>query len=386
MPTSFKEVISAIPGLTHYYPLTDAYGPNDAAKGLNGVNHGATFDDSGAIFDGKSYVQLPDHDDFSAATTGFLTIVAFLTITNWKGAGASEYIHWLGKGKPGGHEYTFRHYVDGGTGEAATRQGRISFYHFNPEGGLGAGSYFQDAEDKTERVVVGTVDKTNIAIWRDGVQRDTDALSGYSIKPQNTSTQVCLGSRGDSTGFLVGRLRNIVFFNRKLTTAEIKAIYDARSLPVDSTMPPPPVTPLPSVTGKVTIGAASHDLDGINKARGVDELIQYTPSYGPRTQTNPYGAEAAVGPDHKVLAVQASTGNGPIPTGGYVLSGHGESASWLVANAKVGATVQIGDEPVPPPVEPPPNPGAAYIATGLDDVVGKHNALVNKLADKGLLS
>jgi hypothetical protein len=283
MPSTFKEVIAGIPGLTHYYPLTDAYGPNDAGpKGLNGVNHGAVFDDHGAKFDGKSYIQLPDHDDFSAATTGQLTIIVMLTISNWKGAGASEYIHWMGKGRSGAHEYTFRHYVDGGSGEASSRQGRTSFYHFNPAGGLGAGSYFQDSEETVERVIGGMVNRTNIAIWKNGVARDTDALSGYSIVPKNTGTPVCIGSRGDSTGFLVGRIRNVVFFNRQLNATEMKTIYDARDLPV---------------------GGVS------------------TPTTPPTTPTEP----------------------------------------------------------------PKPNPGAAYVATGLDDVVLKHNALVNKLADKGAL-
>lgn len=272
--SSFKDLVTHIPGLTHYYPLTDAYGPNDAVGSLDGSNHGAVFTNDGAAFNGKSYIEVPDNNAFSAATTGYLTIVVFLTITNWKGAGASEYVHWMGKGRSGAHEWTFRHYVDGGSGEAATRQGRVSFYHFNPQGGLGAGSYFQDAEQTVERVIVATVDPKNVSIWKDGVQRDTDALSGYGIKPQNTTTAVCIGSRGDSTGFLVGKIRNVCFFNRQLTSTEIKAIYNGRNLPVDDTTPVPP---------------------------------------------------------------------------------------------------------------PKPNPGDSYISTGLDDIVGKHNALVNKLADKGVL-
>jgi hypothetical protein len=156
----------------------------------------------------------------------------------------------------------------------------VSFYHFNPAGGLGAGSYFQDSMQTTEMVISGMVNKTNVAMWKDGVMRDTDALSGYSIVPKNTGSSVCLGSRGDSTGFLIGRLRNVCFFNRQLTAAEEKLIYDSRNLPVDVTA-----------------------------------------------------------------------------------------------------------APTPPPVDPKPpiNPGAPYIATGLDDIVGKHNALVNKLADGGQL-
>lgn len=277
---SFKEAVASIPGLTHYYPLNGAYGTNDAGpKDLNGVNHGAVFTNHEAVFDGKSYIELPDHNDFSAATTGQLSIVVFLAITNWKGAGATEYVHWMGKGKSGAHEWTFRHYVDGSTaGEAPQRQGRTSFYHFNPSGGLGAGSFFQDSEDTIERMIVATVDRTNVAIWKNAVMRDTDALSGYSIVPQNTASSVCIGSRGDNTGFLIGKVRNVCFYNRKLTQAEITTLYNARDLPVDST-----TTPTPSPT-------------------------------------------------------------------------------------------------------PPSNPGAPFIATGLDDVVGKHNALVNKLADKGVLN
>jgi hypothetical protein len=282
MASTFKELINGIPGLTHWYPLTDQYGVDDAGpKDLTGINHGATFGANGATFNGKSYIELPDHDDFSAATTGSLTIVAMLTISSWKGAGASEYVHWMGKGKSGAHEWTFRHYVDGGSGEAPQRQGRVSFYHFNPAGGLGAGSYFQDTEGTTEFVVTGVVNRTNIGIYKNGVPRDTDALSGYSIVPKNTGTAVCLGSRGDSTGFLVGRLRNVCFFNRQLSNAEIKTIFDNRDLPVGT----------------------------------------------PQSPTSP-----------------------------------------------------------PPVTEPKPNPGAPYITTDTSDVALKHNALVNKLADKGLLS
>lgn len=278
MANSFKELLAGIPGLTHYYPLTDKYGVNDEGpKDLTGVNHGAVFDDHGAVFNGKAYIELPDHDDFSASTTGGITVVAMLAITNWKGAGASEYIHWMGKGKSGAHEWTFRHYVQGGSGEAPSRQGRVSFYAFNPEGGLGAGSYFQDSMTSTEFVVSGAIDRTNTYMFKNGVQRDSDALSGYNIHPQNTGTAVCIGSRGDNTGFLIGRIRNVCFFNRKLSTAEELAIYNGRDLPVDSAVTPP--------------------------------------------------------------------------------------------------------EPPKPPV----NPGAPYIATGLDDIVGKHNALVNRLADKGVL-
>lgn len=270
MADSFKQLLAGIPGLTHYYPLTDKYGLDDAGpKDLVGTNHGVTFDDHGAIFDGKSYIDLGDHDDFSAATTGGVTIVASLTISNWKGAGASEYIHWMGKGGSGTQEWTFRHYVQGGTGEAPSRQGRVSFYAFNPAGGLGAGSYFQDSMNSTEFVVSGAIDKTNTYMFKNGVQRDSDALSGYNIVPKNTSSHVCVGSRGDSTGFLIGRIRNLCFFNRKLSPAEELALYNGRDLPVDAatspTPTPPPTNPPPN-PGAPFVATGLDDIVGKHNA------------------------------------------------------------------------------------------------------------------------
>ena len=140
------------------------------------------------------------------ATKGGLTVLVDLTISDWHGKGASEYIHWMGKGVSGAHEWTFRHYVQGGSGEASSRQGRVSFYHFNPAGGLGAGSYFQDAMNGSERVIEATADMKQVQMIKDGTLRDTDRLSGYNITPKNTTTPVRIGSRGDSTGFLVGKI------------------------------------------------------------------------------------------------------------------------------------------------------------------------------------
>jgi hypothetical protein len=342
---TFQDVITKIPGLKHYYPLsTDA---KDVVGTAHGVNHGATFGKDGATFDGKSYIELPDNDDFSAATTGELTILVFATITNWKGAGASEYIHWMGKGVAGAHEYTFRHYVLNGTGEASSRQGRVSFYHFNPAGGLGAGSYVQDPMGSDERMVTGEVDKSNIYMFKNAVLKDTDALSGYSIKPVNTKTPVRLGTRDMSTGYLIGKLRRVAFFNRKLTAAELKTLWDARALEdgggsTPSPPPPPPVDPPPPVplpVGMVSIGSAQFHLAGVNMARETDALVRYTRAGGTTTGTNEYGFEATVSAAGKVTKVANGVGNAAVTKSGSVLSGHGKARAWLLANAKVGSVV-----------------------------------------------
>jgi len=146
------------------------------------------------------------------------------------GRGASEYVHWAGKGRSGGHEWAFRHYVKGGSGEAPSRRGRCSFYHFNPSGGRGAGSYFQDSSLPTsERVFVARCNMSTISLACNGQIRDSDPLRGNRIVPQNTSTPVRLGTRGDGTGFLVGRIRRVAFYNRVLSAGEISRIYSARN-------------------------------------------------------------------------------------------------------------------------------------------------------------
>jgi hypothetical protein len=186
-----------------------------------------TFLTEGAKFTGSGYIELPDHNDFSVATKGGFTVFVDLKVNDWRGAGASEYVHWMGKGVPGAHEWSFRHYVLNGTGEAPSRQGRTSFYHFNPAGGLGAGSYYQDPMDNVAHTVAATADMRQVQMFKDGRLRDADALSGYNITPRNTSTPVRIGTRGDNTGYLVGQVRRVAFFDRVLTPTEVQRLATA---------------------------------------------------------------------------------------------------------------------------------------------------------------
>jgi hypothetical protein len=81
--------------------------------------------------------------------------------------------------------------------------------------------------DTSEHVVEATGDMKQVQMIKDGVLRDTDALSGYSVVPKNTTTPVRIGSRGDNTGFLVGKIRRVAFFNRVLTPAETSRLAAA---------------------------------------------------------------------------------------------------------------------------------------------------------------
>ena len=94
-----------------------------------------------------SYVEIAGIADYSLATTGELSVAAWirpdtLNFPRWEKTG---YVHWLGKGVGAGQqEWTFRMYNRDDTTEHPPRPNRISFYVFNPEGGLGVGSFFQD--------------------------------------------------------------------------------------------------------------------------------------------------------------------------------------------------------------------------------------------------
>ncbi len=81
-------------------------------------------------------------------------------------------------------------------------------------------------------------------------------------------------------------------------------------------------------TGTVTI-------NGVNRERGVDEIVFYRPSNGATTRTNAFGTEVIVS-DDIVQQVADGRGNSPIPPAGYVLSGHGRSRAALVAAFKLG--------------------------------------------------
>lgn len=119
----------------------------------------------------------------------------------------------------------------------------------------------------------------------------------------------------------------------------------ATSTPKPATTPPPTQTPAPAPTKNVTVGSQSRLVDGVNTARGTNQLILYTRTGSQTaTPTNVYGAEVVV-VGSRVTSVSdrlvTNAGPTPIPDGGSVLSGHGVAREWLIANAKVGATVTL---------------------------------------------
>lgn len=101
----------------------------------------------------------------------------------------------------------------------------------------------------------------------------------------------------------------------------------------------------------VTIRGLTRPVDRVDAYRAADQLVRYTPAFGASTGTNPYGFEAAV-VNGVVTKVQDGVGAMAIPAGGYVLSGHGTSRTWLRANAVLGAPVTLSGTAPPPTVAP----------------------------------
>lgn len=84
-------------------------------------------------------------------------------------------------------------------------------------------------------------------------------------------------------------------------------------------------------------------INGINKGRGADELILYVGKAS--TGTNKWGAEAILNADMTVASIgKYGVGNTAIPEGKLVLSGHGNAATWLLANLHIGKKVKLNIE------------------------------------------
>jgi hypothetical protein len=101
---------------------------------------------------------------------------------------------------------------------------------FNPGGGLGIGSHFQDQlQPGTWIHVVGMADSQRTFIYRDGVQRDTDAYAG-SITPEAGTAPLRIGTR-DFNSFFEGEIREVRLWNRILTGGEIAGLYNSGCVP-----------------------------------------------------------------------------------------------------------------------------------------------------------
>ena len=89
--------------------------------------------------------------------------------------------------------------------------------------------------------------------------------------------------------------------------------------------------------GKLTMGGATLDINGIDCERGADTVVIYNLHQGTRTGTNDFGVEFIVQNDI-VTDIFRNKGNNEIPVTGYVISAHGKAAE-ILKNTQIGEKV-----------------------------------------------
>lgn len=165
---------------------------------------------SAMLLDGEDdYAAIGDRDDLSIGD-GVLTIEAWLRVDdlNNENLDNGQYVHWLGKGDGDDQEYALRLY-----NENTERSNRISAYVFNPGGGIGSGSYFQDDLRPGVWMHIGAVfdgAAGRVSIYRDGRRRDSDSFDG--VRPGNGDAPLRIGTRQLSS-YLQGAVGKVAIYN-----------------------------------------------------------------------------------------------------------------------------------------------------------------------------
>jgi hypothetical protein len=205
------------------------------------------------------YVEIPSSADYSVSTTGALTVAAWLrpdTLNFSAVEAGTDFINWLGKGDASGvsgnEEWTFRMYNHSDPLDSPSRPNRISFYVFNPQGGLGVGSFVQVPIHKGRWIqVVGVANGAQTLFYKDGQYERCDTYSGPAqgqceihyqappnqnlqlvIEPQAGSAPLRLGTQNLGS-FFEGGLSRVRLWNRALDATEIASLYSDDVAPGD---------------------------------------------------------------------------------------------------------------------------------------------------------
>jgi hypothetical protein len=229
-----------------YWPIASGVTADQSGHSLNGAFTGSPSGttmpngDGAIVFNGiNQYFTVSDNNYLEVTRSGILTIEAWMRpdVLQFPNSEGSGYVHWMGKGTSGQHSWVARMYNYTNT---ENRPNRISGYSFNLSGGLGAGSYFQDAVTTGQWIhytlVINTVDTIAAyptgytKIYKNGVLRDQDSLSGYSIVPGNGTAPMRVGTR-DLASYFQGAVGKVALYDYELTPAKLAAHYTTMTTP-----------------------------------------------------------------------------------------------------------------------------------------------------------
>ncbi len=117
--------------------------------------------------------------------------------------------------------------------EDPVRPNRVSAYAFNPQGGEGSGSYFQDPVTVDQWMMVDMVISTSssptfptgfVKIYKNGVLRGTEGLNQFGVVPEVGNAPFRVGTtRLDS--FFQGDIGKVAEFNYESSPADILKTY-----------------------------------------------------------------------------------------------------------------------------------------------------------------
>jgi len=82
-----------------------------------------------------------------------------------------------------------------------------------------------------------------------------------------------------------------------------------------------------------------HAIDGVNRPRGADELIVYTPEFHRTTLTTPDGLEI-IAQRNRIIGIREG-GSSVIPAYGFVISAAGRARDWALTHLRNGSPVRI---------------------------------------------
>ena len=182
------------------------------------------------------YVQVRSARSLSITHTGCLTVEAWIkpATLQFPREEGSGYTYVLGKGTPGKQEYALRMYSLTNA-EVPERPNRISAYAFNPGGGKGSGSYFQDPVSLNQWIMVTFMIASRaspgfpdgcIAIYKDGQLRGRVSLDQFHVKPAASNAPLRMATR-NLDSFFKGAIGDVAIYDYALSTTQIARTYDS---------------------------------------------------------------------------------------------------------------------------------------------------------------
>src|SRR6266404_329588 len=93
--------------------------------------------------------------------------------------------------------------------------------------------------------------------------------------------------------------------------------------------------------GQVIAGSrAKREINGLNRPRGDNELVIFTPEFHRTTLTDPGGLELIVRRE-RIVQLRDLKGSGTIPADGYVISVAGTARQWALEKLRAGTRVKL---------------------------------------------